>query len=130
MVVKQVVLKLPPVKPLSLTVRCMAWQEQGVWVAACLDLTLAAQGRTIEQAKARLHQQIAAYVNEAVGIDAQHAEELLQRRAPMREMLRYKFWRAVSNRPRLRRTAAKITKAAGVAMARKLAYIEPIPLHA
>lgn len=28
---------------IKLTVRCIAWPEGEVWVAACIDLTLAAQ---------------------------------------------------------------------------------------
>lgn len=101
-----------------------------MWVAACIDLTLAAQGKTVEQAKSRLHDQITSYVNEAMTVDAEHAEELLQRCAPLRDRARFQFWRTVNNRPRLRRTAAKLIRAAGMGIARKLAYIEPLPLHA
>ena len=108
----------------------MAWQEQGMWVAACIDLTLAAQGTSLEIAKARLHEQISAYVNEAVSIDAEHAEELLERRAPLQDRLRYAFWKTVAQRPRLRRTARKLALSMGLAGMLKRPYIEPLPLHA
>ena len=117
-------------KPISLKVRCMAWQEQDMWVAACIDLTLAAQGATLDAAKARLHEQIGVYVNEAVGVDAEHAEALLERRAPLHDRMRYVFWRAVAQRPRLRRTAGKLARAIGLAVGLKRPYIEPLPLHA
>ena len=116
--------------PINLRVRCMAWQEQGLWVAACIDFTLAAQGATLDQARASLHEQIGQYVNEATSIDADHAEALLMRRAPLADRLRYAFWKMVSRRPRLRRLAGRAIDAAGLAIRRKLAYIEPLPLHA
>lgn len=107
----------------------MAWQEQGQWVAACIDFTLAAQGHTLTDAKARLHEQIGAYVNEATGIDAEHAEMLLARRAPMIDRLRFQFWKLVS-RMHLRAATSRAIKAAGIALRRTQAYIEPLPLHA
>lgn len=108
----------------------MAWQEQGLWVAACIDFALAAQGSTLEDAKASLHEQISAYVNEATGIDAEHAETLLMRQAPLLDRLRFGFWKMVSHRPHLRRAARKGVASVGLALRQKLAYIEPLPLHA
>lgn len=117
-------------KPINLRVRCMAWEEQGLWVAACIDFTLAAQAATLAAAKADLHEQISAYVNEATGVDAEHAEQLLARQAPLRDQVRFAFWKMVSRRPRLRRTAGRAVAGAGLALRRKLAWIEPLPLHA
>lgn len=116
--------------PINLRVRCMAWQEQGLWVAACIDFTLAAQAATLAEVKADLHAQIGAYVNEAIGIDAEHAEQLLERSAPLRDRARFAFWKMVSRRPRLRRAAGRAVAVAGLALRRKLAWIEPLPLHA
>ena len=59
----------------------MAWQEAGLWLAACIDLTLAVQGDSERDARAKLHVQIGQYINEAVTVDAAHAEALLSRRA-------------------------------------------------
>ena|GEM_PF-4767778 len=106
----------------------MHWQEQGGWVAACIDFTLAAQGSTLEEAKRRLHVQIGTYVNEATGIDAEHAEQLLARRAPMADRLKFAFWKVVS-RSRLPAAASRFVHAAGLAIRRTQAYIEPLPLH-
>lgn len=115
--------------PPALTVRCMAWQEEGRWVAACIDLALAIQADTIEAARTGLHEQIALYVTEAFTIDSDHAEHLLSRKAPLWDQLRYDFWQMVSNRPRLRHTVGRAINAAGVAIRRKLAYSEPLPLR-
>ena len=118
-----------PMQSVDLTVRCMVWQEGGLWVAACVDLTLAAQGASAEEARRRLHAQIAGYVAEAFTVDAAHAHELLARRAPLRDLVRFAFWDAVTHRPRLRRTAGRIIRHIGLALQRKLAYSEPLPLR-
>lgn len=112
----------------NLIVRCMAWQESGLWVAACIDLSLAVQGQSQAEVRAKLHTQIAAYVQEAVTVDAEHAESLLARRAPWADRARYAFWCAVSKRPRLRHTVGVTLRRIGSAMARKMAYTEPLPL--
>jgi len=62
-----------------------------------------------------MHEQIGNYVNDAVSIDAEHAEELLERQAPLQDRMRYAFWKAVSQRPRLRRTARRIALSVGLA---------------
>lgn len=114
--------------PEALTVRCMAWQESGVWVAVCLDFSLAVQGDNPGDVRSKLHEQIASYVNDAMTVDAAHAHELLTRRAPLRDQLRYTFWWAIKSRPTLRRLCASIA-ARLQAPPKKLAYIEPLPLQ-
>lgn len=80
-------------RPCELVVRCYA--EQGAdhqWVAVCLDLALAAQADSFNEAKAKLDEQIREYVFDALaGEDVAHAEYLLSRRAPLRFWLRYWF---------------------------------------
>jgi hypothetical protein len=117
-------------RAVELTVRCMAWREGGQWVAACIDLTLAAQASTCLEARQKLHEQIASYVNEAMTVDAEHADSLLTRKAPVKDRLRFTFWDTLSNRPRLRRTAKQVIERVGLAIKRKLAYVEPLPLRA
>ena len=114
--------------PEKLIVRCMAWQESGLWVASCIDLMLAAQGDTLNDAKARLHTQITQYVNEAVTVDSAHSESLLSRRAPLRDQIRFTFWRAVSHRPRVRRTLGAVVRRVLPALKLKLPYIEPLQI--
>ena len=82
--------------PIDLTVRCMASRDGQVWVAVCLDFSLAAQGPSLDQARIRLHEQIRSYVLEAFSIDAQHAEVLLSRRAPWPDRLRYHWVKLLS----------------------------------
>ena len=115
-------------KPEDLLIRCMAWQDGALWVAACIDFTLAAQGGSLDEAKARLHRQILSYVQEAMTVDAAHAAELLARKAPLRDQMRYSFWKAVSRRPRLRATTGRLMRAVGLAIRKKFSYIEPLPV--
>lgn len=99
-----------------------------MWVAACIDLTLAVQGESVADVRRKLHEQIALYVLEAVTVDAEHAEHLLGRMAPLRDRLRFAFWLMVSRRPKLRHSAGVFVRRAGLALRRKLAYMEPLPL--
>ena len=115
-------------EPVALTVRCMAWCEGDQWVAACLDLTLAAQASTLDEARRKLHAQIGSYVLDAMTVDRRHAEQLLSRRAPLVDQFRYVFWRSLKDRPRLRRSLRIAVERIGLALRRKLAYSEPLPL--
>jgi predicted RNase H-like HicB family nuclease len=76
--------------------RCYAeCQAPSVWVATCLDFDLAAQGETFEDARCRLDAMINEYVEDALtGEDRDHAQSLLNRRAPLRYWLRY-YWFAL-----------------------------------
>ncbi len=77
----------------ELTLRCLAEQDApGVWVVLCLDFDLAAQGDSLEDAKARLEVLLTEYVEDAMtGPDRDHALTLLNRRSPWRYWLRY-YW--------------------------------------
>lgn len=102
--------------PIDLTVRCMARREGEVWVAVCLDFALAAQGKSLEVARKRLHQQILMYVREAVSVDAAHASQLLARKAPLADRLAYEYCKLKS---KLKRSVR----------ARFMAYKEALPLR-
>ena len=101
-------------KPENLLVRCMAHREGDLWVAVCLDYSLAAQASSLREARSKLHAQIVDYVSNAFTVDAERAEELLTRRAPLLDRLRY---RALKLRARMRPAL------------RWLAYNEPLPLQ-
>ena len=116
-------------QPPKLVLRCLAWSERGAWVAVCLDLSLAAQGASVHQARERLHEQITAYVADALSVDAEHAEVLLNRKAPLLDRLRFVLWVAIAERPRLRRSVARLVERVGVAVRERLAYSEPLPLR-
>jgi len=84
-------------RPEQLIIRCYAVRKRSCWVAFCLDLTLAAQGETFEQAKASLDAQIREYVHDALaGEDRPHAPYLLSRRAPVGEWIKYYAVRALA----------------------------------
>jgi len=88
--------KLPlPIHPQHLLVRCYAKREGGLWVAFCVDFTLAAQADTLDEAKRKLDGQIREYVHDAlIGADRAHAGQLLTRRAPLSFWLEYWLIRA------------------------------------
>lgn len=70
------------------TLRCMAYQQNGVFVAACLDLSLAAQADTMREAMDKLDAQIKDYIAEACA-EPQYAKQLLSRKAPLSMWLKY-----------------------------------------
>lgn len=109
----------------------MAWRDGDLWVAACLDYTLAAQGYSLDEAKTKLHAQISTYVHEAMTVDSAHAGSLLARKAPLLDRVRYDAWYIIQNRPRLRQSLARLLKGAGVRVPpAKKVYLEPLPLVA
>jgi predicted RNase H-like HicB family nuclease len=74
----------------DLVVRGFAEKADGQWQAVCVDLCLAAQGDTFEEARAKLHGMLAEYVWDALaGEDRPFADQLLRRRAPLGILVRY-----------------------------------------
>jgi predicted RNase H-like HicB family nuclease len=83
------------VKPKQLFLRCFADISNGQWQAFCLDLDLAAQGETLDEATQKLEAQIREYVFDALaGEDQAYADQLLSRRAPVHLWVRY-YWYGV-----------------------------------
>jgi hypothetical protein len=79
-------------KPTQLLLRCYAEKVGDQWQAFCLDLSLAAQGDTFAEVKDKLDVMIAEYVYDAlVGEDREYAHQLLTRRAPLRDWIKY-YW--------------------------------------
>ena len=76
--------------PKQLILRCYAKQEAGLWVAICLDFTLAVQAETLPDAKRKLEEQIEFYVSEALN-DKEFGGQLLSRSAPLSSWLEYYF---------------------------------------
>lgn len=77
----------------DLILRCFATNYIGVWEAFCLDLNLAAQGDSFDEVKSKLEAQIDSYIEEAMTIHREHAEQLLNRKAPFVLWARYYFLR-------------------------------------
>lgn len=94
--------------PRDLIVRCIARREGDVWVALCVDLTLAVQGSSLPEVRRKLHEQITIYVREAWTVDAAHAVELLSRKGPFHHRLVYAWcWFRSRMRPALSRLVYK-----------------------
>ncbi|WP_392559771.1 DUF1902 domain-containing protein [Orbus mooreae] len=68
--------------------RCMLFRKNGLYIAACLDLTLAAQANTPLEAKNKLDSQVKDYLQEALE-DECYAYDLLNRKAPFSWWVRY-----------------------------------------
>lgn len=74
----------------DLVLRCFAEKSEEQWQAVCVDLCLAAQGDTFDEAREKLHAMIAEYVWDALaGEDRAFADQLLRRRAPLSILARY-----------------------------------------
>jgi len=72
----------------------LAHHVQGQWVVACLDFNLGAQDDTFKSAHRRLQEQVKTYVETALTMDnGAHAEQLLKRRAPLRDWLLFHLGR-------------------------------------
>ena len=76
-------------KSKDLILRCYVKKADTHYVAICIDLCLAAQADTEKQARAMLTGQIEAYVEEALTVDRQFADELLNRKAPIYQRIEY-----------------------------------------
>lgn len=65
------------------TLHCLAFGREGAWQAFCLDLDLAVEGRTFEDADARLRDAIATYFQDVAMLDESDRERLLNRSMPL-----------------------------------------------
>lgn len=76
-------------KTTDLFLRCYAEQQDGLWVAVCIDLCLAAQASDKREAINKLNLQIIDYVREAFS-EPEYTEQLLTRRkAPLSQIFRF-----------------------------------------
>lgn len=91
----------------KLLLRVYGERQDGQWTLLCLDFSLAAQSESLEEAQRLLSEQIAHYVSDAtVGVDKEHAEHLLTRRAPLKYWLKFywqAFWSHIDGQARSRR---------------------------
>ena len=74
----------------QLVIRCFAKQEEGLWVAVCVDFTLAAQASSFAEAKEKLEKQIYYYVKEALE-DKEYGAQLINRSAPLSSWIEYYY---------------------------------------
>ena len=80
----------------QLILRCYAEKKDSQWTAFCLDFTLATQADTCNEATAKLDTQIKEYLYDClVGEDKDYAFQLLNRKAPLLEWVKYYFYCSV-----------------------------------
>lgn len=75
--------------------RCYAKEEGDLFVAVCIDLSLAAQGSSIEEAKENLDSQILFYLKDVVENEKDNLQYLVPRKAHWSQLLTYHYlkWR-------------------------------------
>ena len=77
----------------DLILRCYGERNGDLWQTFCIDLNLATQGESFQEARDKLHDQIASYMQEALaGEDREYADQLLSRKSPLEFRLRYHFY--------------------------------------
>ena len=75
----------------SMMIRFFGYQENGIWYAFCLDLNLAVQASTLDQARAQILDMASDYLHDALkGVDKDFQEQLLTRKAPL--SIRFKYY--------------------------------------
>lgn len=77
----------------NLVLRCYAEKKESYWQAFCIDLSLAVQGDSFDEVKAKLDSMVVDYIEEALGEDRQHAAYLLTRKSPLRYRLKFEVIR-------------------------------------
>jgi hypothetical protein len=80
-------------RPKELILRCYGERKADLWQTFCIDLGLATQGESFQEAKDKLHAQIVSYMQEALaGADREYADQLLSRKSPLEFRLRYHYY--------------------------------------
>ncbi len=78
---------------MALKLRCFAEKQGKLWVAVCVDLCLAAQAYTADEAITKLNAQVDDYLNEAFS-DRRYTHQMLSRKAPLPQRLKYRYYAA------------------------------------
>ena len=71
-------------------IRCMVYPKGDLYIAVCLDLSLAAQADTMQEAMDKLDSQIRDLIRE-VNSEPEYAQQLLNRPAPLSLWVKY-YW--------------------------------------
>ncbi|MBQ0795552.1 hypothetical protein [Zhongshania sp.] len=80
-------------KPKNMVLRCYAERQGSIWVTVCIDLCLAAQADSLQEAKDKMHEQVREYLEDAFGQHSDYFEDLMFRPAPLSQILKYHFIR-------------------------------------
>lgn len=90
-------------KPVQFLMRGYVEHKDGVWQAFCIDLCLAVQGDSQEEVMKKLHEQTYDYLKDIFeGEDYPYAAQLLTRKAPLSQRLKYQYLLAREHLSRLR----------------------------
>lgn len=78
------------------TLRCFATQSNETWEAICLDLDIAAQGISFEDADHNLRDAVAMYVEYIDTLSIEERKNFLRRRVPLATRIRFAMDAALS----------------------------------
>ncbi|WP_439256585.1 hypothetical protein [Lonepinella sp. BR2271] len=76
-------------------IRCMAYRENNLFIAVCLDLSLAAQADSMDEAIQKLDMQIQDFIEE-INAEPEYAIQLLNRSAPLSLWIKYYWFKFLS----------------------------------
>lgn len=69
-------------------VHCYAEGRPGTWEAYCIELDLAVQGRSLEEVRGKLHDQISLYLESVMALPENERARLLNRPMPISTQIR------------------------------------------
>ena len=96
-------------KAQELVLRCYGRRTGDQYVVVCIDLGLAAQAGSMEEARRKLFAQIQEYLYDALaGDDQEHADYLLTRKAPLSQIATYYLVAAIHHFCALRNGAYQL----------------------
>lgn len=81
--------------------RCFVQRDGEVFVAVCIDLSLAVQADTLQEAREKLDALIHEYLHSAFTHHREHLADLLFRPAPLGQVARYHYLGAMQTLRRL-----------------------------
>ncbi len=83
-------------KPQNLILRCYANKDGDQWQIFCIDLCLAAQADSLEEANKKMRSMIIEYVYDALsGEDSAYAAQLMNRKAPLSQIATYYMYKCM-----------------------------------
>lgn len=91
----------------DLIVRCYVKKDGDLYVAVCIDLSLAAQANTVEEVVEKLEAQMFDYLCEAFS-EPEYAASLIQRKAPFSQIATFHWIKFLNHVDRLKDSFGEI----------------------
>lgn len=93
----------------DLLLRCYGEHKDNQWSVVCIDLCLAAQADTLNEAKEKLNSMMVEYIDDCLnGEDQEYAYDLLNRKAPLEQFAKYYWFKVLISFGRIKNDLAEI----------------------